>query len=44
MKRNERHLVIDDTKHWWIVQNERGHTGYIPSNYVRREKPSIFDR
>ena len=44
MKRNERLLLIDDTKHWWRVQNGRGQTGYIPSNYVRREKPSIFDR
>jgi len=43
MKRNERLLLIDDTKHWWRVQNGRGQTGYIPSNYVRREKPSIFD-
>ena len=44
MKRNERLLLIDDSKHWWRVQNPRGQTGYIPSNYVRREKPSIFDR
>jgi len=43
MKRNERLLLIDDSKHWWRVQNPRGQTGYIPSNYVRREKPSIFD-
>ena len=34
MKRNERLLLIDDTKHWWRVQNGRGQTGYIPSNYV----------
>ena len=44
MKRNERLLLIDDSKHWWRVQNSRQHTGYIPSNYVRKEKPSIFDR
>ena len=43
MKRNERLLLIDDTKHWWRVQNGRGQTGYIPSNYVKKEKPSIFD-
>ena len=44
MKRNERLLLLDDSKHWWRVQNSRQHTGYIPSNYVRKEKPSIFDR
>ena len=44
MRRNERLLLLDDSKHWWRVQNSRQLTGYIPSNYVRREKPSIFDR
>ena len=44
MRRNERLLLLDDSKHWWRVQNSRQQPGYIPSNYVRREKPSIFDR
>lgn len=44
MRRHERLLLLDDSKHWWRVQNSRMQTGYIPSNYVRREKPSIFDR
>jgi len=43
MRRNERLLLIDDSKHWWRVQNCRMQTGYVPSNYVRKEKPSIFD-
>ncbi len=43
MRRSERLLLLDDSKHWWRVQNSRQQTGYIPSNYVRREKPSIFD-
>jgi len=43
MRRNERLLLIDDSKHWWRVQNSRMQTGYVPSNYVRKEKPSIFD-
>ena len=32
-----------DGKHRWRVQNTRMQTGYVPSNYVRKEKPSIFD-
>ncbi len=44
MRRGERLLLVDDSKHWWRVQNSRQQTGYIPSNYVRKEKPSIFDR
>ena len=44
MRRNERLVLIDDSKHWWRVQNSRMQTGYVPSNYVRKEKPSIFDR
>jgi len=43
MRRNERLVLIDDSKHWWRVQNSRMQTGYVPSNYVRKEKPSIFD-
>jgi len=43
MRRNERLLLIDDSKHWWRVQNNGRQTGYVPSNYVRKEKPSIFD-
>ncbi|CAG0884005.1 unnamed protein product [Darwinula stevensoni] len=42
-KKNERLLLLDDSKHWWRVQNARGQNGYVPSNYVKREKPSIFD-
>ena len=38
MRRNERLLLIDDSKHWWRVQNNRMQTGYVPSNYVRKEK------
>ena len=44
LKRNKRLLLLDDSKHWWKVQDQQGHTGYVPSNYVRREKSSIFDR
>ena len=32
-----------DAKHRWRVQNTRMQTGYVPSNYFGKEKPSIFD-
>ena len=43
LRKNERYLLLDDSKHWWRVQNNRGQSGYVPSNYVKREKPSLFD-
>ncbi|GAB6019890.1 hypothetical protein CHUAL_001425 [Chamberlinius hualienensis] len=43
IKKNEKLLLLDDSKHWWKVQNSRNLSGYVPSNYVKREKPSIFD-
>ncbi|XP_021945888.1 cytoplasmic protein NCK2 isoform X2 [Folsomia candida] len=43
LRKNEKYLLLDDTKHWWRVQSARGQSGYVPSNYVKREKPSIFD-
>lgn len=41
--KNERLLLIDDSKNWWKVQNCKTQSGFVPSNYVKREKPSIFD-
>ncbi|XP_046402674.1 cytoplasmic protein NCK1 isoform X1 [Ischnura elegans] len=43
LRKNERYLLLDDSKHWWRVQNSRGRAGYVPSNYVKKEKPSLFD-
>lgn len=43
LRKNERYLLLDDSKHWWRVQNSRSQSGYVPSNYVKREKPSLFD-
>lgn len=43
LRKNERYMLLDDTKHWWRVQNTRNQSGYVPSNYVKREKPSLFD-
>lgn len=44
LRKNERYLLLDDSKHWWRVQNSRNQSGYVPSNYVKKEKPSLFDR
>lgn len=44
LRKNDRYLLLDDSKHWWRVQNTRGFSGYVPSNYVKKEKPSLFDR
>lgn len=44
LRKNERLLLLDDSKHWWRVMNNRNQAGYVPSNYVKKEKPSIFDR
>jgi NCK adaptor protein 2 len=34
-------LLLDDSKHWWRVQDTRGQSGYVPSNYVKKEKKSV---
>lgn len=44
LRKTERLLLLDDSKHWWRVMNGRQQCGYVPSNYVKKEKPSIFDR
>lgn len=43
IKKGERLILLDDSKHWWKVQNAKHQSGFVPSNYVKREKPSIFD-
>lgn len=43
LRKNERYFLLDDSKHWWRVQSSRGQAGYVPSNYVKKEKPSLFD-
>ncbi|XP_043189591.1 cytoplasmic protein NCK1-like isoform X2 [Amphibalanus amphitrite] len=43
LRKQERLLLLDDSKHWWRVMNGRQQCGYVPSNYVKKEKPSIFD-
>lgn len=59
MKKNERLVLLDDTKHWWKVcdaidfctdtcaafqvRNSAGQAGFVPSNYVKRVKPSFLN-
>lgn len=43
IKKNERLVLLDDSKSWWKVLNSKNQSGFVPSNYVKREKTSIFD-
>ncbi|PAA75528.1 hypothetical protein BOX15_Mlig012383g2 [Macrostomum lignano] len=31
VKKSERLLLLDDSQHWWRVQNASGHEGYVPA-------------
>ena len=37
IRKNERLLLLDDSKTWWRVRNTSNQTGYVPSNYVERK-------
>jgi hypothetical protein len=36
-KKNERFKLIDDSKNWWQVEDQQGNSGFVPSNFVRKE-------
>ncbi|XP_050390002.2 cytoplasmic protein NCK2 [Patella vulgata] len=38
IKKNERLILLDDSKDWWKVQNADNKSGFVPSNYVKRGK------
>lgn len=40
IKKDERLVVLDDSKGWWKVENSRHEKGYVPSNYVKKTKPT----
>ena len=42
MRKNERLILIDDSKQWWMVANSANQSGFVPSNYVKKAKTSIF--
>lgn len=43
IKKGDRLQLVDDTRHWWKVLAENNTSGFVPSNYVKKEKHSIFD-
>ncbi|XP_069104040.1 cytoplasmic protein NCK2-like [Argopecten irradians] len=42
IKKNEKLVLLDDTRGWWKVQNSRNKSGFVPSNFVKRSKTSKF--
>ena len=42
IKKNEKLILLDDTKQWWKVENSQHQSGIVPSNFVKKYKPSIF--
>lgn len=43
IKKGDRLRLLDDSRNWWTVLNSNNETGFVPSNYVKREKQSLFD-
>ncbi|XP_054770704.2 cytoplasmic protein NCK2-like [Lytechinus pictus] len=44
IKRNEKLKLIDDSRSWWRVEKQNGKCGYVPSNYVKRDKLGLVER
>ena len=42
IKKNEKLILLDDSKQWWKVENNQHQSGIVPSNFVKKYKPSIF--
>lgn len=42
IKKGDKLLLVDDSRHWWKVLNSEESIGFVPSNYVKKEKHSIF--
>lgn len=40
IKKDEKLVILDDSKSWWQVENSKHETGYVPSNYVKKSKPT----
>lgn len=37
IKKGERLALLDDSRNWWRVRNDRCEDGFVPSNYIRAE-------
>lgn len=45
LKKGERLALIDNSKNWWFVRKiDTDQTGYVPSNYVKKEKKSLLEK
>jgi len=42
IKKNEKLVLLDDSKQWWKVENSQRQSGFVPSNFVKKCKPSIL--
>lgn len=36
IKKNEKLLILNDSGQWWSVQNDKHHSGLVPSNYLQK--------
>ena len=41
IKKNEKLILLDDSKSWWQVKKPSGDVGYVPSNFVKKVKPGL---
>ncbi|RNA28422.1 cytoplasmic NCK1 isoform X1, partial [Brachionus plicatilis] len=45
LKKGERLVLLDNSKNWWFVRKtETDQTGYVPSNFVKKEKKSLLEK
>jgi hypothetical protein len=51
IRKNERLILLDNSKNWWLVRKidpstdtSVANTGYVPSNYVKKEKKSLLQK
>ena len=35
IRKNEKLILLDDSKQWWKVENSQHQSGFVPSNFVK---------